>query len=243
MSKTGTASSISEGQKFEFSGALMRQLPRILEGASPARIQSFINNQDALVLILREAILGVRIDYLALLSDWQKFYAEVFGLTKDFTNLVIPEKPEGFDQLLVIANGITPEGLFAKCKERFSSWKYVADLNIVTSVCRADKDYAIWVRYRVEADEETKNFSANEIQERGIQGITLPERLVYELFFHWKTGRHLDFVTWTLCAGSRGKDGDVPRVGWSDANGTLSVGWCGPDSGSGILRARVVVFA
>jgi hypothetical protein len=245
-SKTGTASTISEGQKFEFSGAVMRQMPRILDGANPARIQSFINNQNALVMILREAITGVPIgvpepDHSALRADWQEFYEKVFGLVKDFPNLAIPLKPEGDWRLLIVAEGMTPEKLYGKCKELFPSWKYADNLNTVVSDRKTDKDYCVWVRDRVEADEEMKNLSANDLARTDLKGITLEERLVYELKYFRETGSHLDAANWTLCTGSRVRDGGVPGVYWSRTSGEMDVYWYNPDNRRDCLRTRVAV--
>jgi len=41
------------------------------------------------------------------------------------------------------------------------------------------------VRDRQEADEENKNLSANQLKEQQFQGMTLMERLLYELIY-WR---------------------------------------------------------
>ncbi|MDP3901613.1 MAG: hypothetical protein Q8Q37_01385, partial [bacterium] len=64
--------------------------------------------------------------------------------------------------------------------------------------------------------------------------------LLYELKYFLETnGQHLDVMNWTLCAGSRGTDGGVPRVDWDGAQ--LRVVWCNPESANGPLRARQAV--
>ena len=66
----------------------------------------------------------------------------------------------------------------------------------------------------MEAGKENENLSANKCKELNINGITLEERLLLELFYHWRTNKHLDINNVTLCTGSRDSGGGVPRVGW-----------------------------
>ncbi len=174
-----------------------------------------------------------------LLADWQRFYKKHFNLDKDFSTLRIPEQKEGFDRLIVVVEGMTPEKLFSAIKSLTPAWKHSDNLDAIVSERKADKDYAIWVRDRQEADEELKNKSANDLNQEGIPGITLEERLLYELKFFDETGKHLDVQKITLCAGSRDPDGYVPGVSWYD--GEVHVRWYYPDRWYDGLRARVVV--
>lgn len=177
-----------------------------------------------------------------LTADWEVFYREHFRVEKDFSKLSIPKKQKGFDRLIVVAEGMTPNKIFARLKELMptSVFKWWDKSDKVISDRMADKeDYAIWVRDRVEADEELKNKSANDLKKEDIPGITLGERLLYELKFFDETGKHLDVDNWTICAGSRGRDGDVPRVHWYD--GEVSVNWDGPGHRRDYIRARAVV--
>ena len=100
------------------------------------------------------------------LSEWSSLYKEM-GITLDVENLTIPEHEEGFNRLIIVAKGMTQNRAFDECKKRFSSWKYTEDLD--TAVPTNDRSpqngtYAIWVRDRVEADEELKNKSANDLK-------------------------------------------------------------------------------
>src|SRR3989338_3173881 len=152
-----------------------------------------------------------------ILADWARFYKEVFCLDLDFSGVIIPERKPGFDRLLVIAQGMTHQRLFDKCKELFPSWKYTdKNLDEIIKSDRASQSghYAIWVRDRVEADEENKNLSADDLKKRNSAEITFEERMLYELKFFKETGKHLDIKNWTLCAGSRDSDGNVPHADW-----------------------------
>ena len=157
-------------------------------------------------------------DIQSLIKDWQDFYKEVFGIEVDFSQLHIPKHQEGFDRLIVVAQGMTPRKLYDKCSEMFPCWKGIdGDLDKVITSGRTAKNgpYAVWVRDCQEADEELKNLSANKLKQMKIPAITFEERLLFELKFFKETGKHLDLENWTLCAGSRYGDGHVPSVIWS----------------------------
>jgi len=177
------------------------------------------------------------------ITEWQNFYRNVFGIKADFTNLRIPEKSQGFDRLIIMAQGITPQRIYDKCAELFPVWKWTDENldKIVTSDRLAKNDaYAVWVRDRVEADEELKNLSANDLKRQNIVGITLEERLVYELKYFKEAGKHLDINNVTLCSGSHYSDGYVPIVHWH-AYGKLHVNCYHPGNADGSLRARQAV--
>ncbi|MBN1325531.1 hypothetical protein JW977_00920 [Candidatus Falkowbacteria bacterium] len=216
-------------QTLEFGAAVLKQLPHL----APEDMQYWIKNQGKLQEALVKA-LGIPDPRL----EWQRFYEEVFGIKADFSKIVLPEKQEGFNWLVVVLEGMTANRTYDKCKERFSSWRYTENLDTIKSVRTSEKTYAIWLRDRVEADEENKNLSAEECEKRGINGITLEERLLLELFYHWRTSKHLDINNVTLCTGSRDSDGDVPVVDWRDDE--MEVSYDSPGCAFDRLRARAV---
>ena len=175
-------------------------------------------------------------------AQWQTFYKEHFGMNVDFSGVVIPDHQEGFDRILIIAKGLTINQVIEACRKHFKVWTYTEDLDkAVTKNDRspAEASYAIRIRDRVEADEELKNKSANQLAEEDINGITLLERLVLELFYFIETGNNLDIDKITLCSGSRDSGGHVPNVYWDDVG--LDVGWCGPSHVNDDRRSRAVV--
>ena len=177
------------------------------------------------------------------LSEWQAFYQKHFNQEYDFSNIVIPEKPDKGRWRLLIITDITLETLYAKCKELFSSWRWTSD-NLDKVVDWNERDaqksaYAIWVRDEIEADEDLKNLSANNVKKKGITTETLAERLIHELKFHDETGKHLDIKNVTLCTGSRYSDGSVPDVRWRC--GRLGVYGYHPARADSRLRSRLAV--
>ena len=58
-------------------------------------------------------------------------------------------------------------------------------------------------------------------------GITLRERLLFEIAYFKKTGEHLDIKGWTICTGSRYANGAVPYMYWHPNYARVYVDWCG----------------
>jgi len=159
-------------------------------------------------------------DVSSLLASWQEFYRDLFGLEVDFAGLSMPTQMKGFDRLIVVAQWMTPQRLYDKCAESFPcfpcSKRTNQNLNESVQSERTAKDgaYAVWFRDAVEADEELKNLSANDLKKENIPGITLEERLLMELKYFKETVQHLDRQSSTICSGSRYSDGSVPLVNW-----------------------------
>lgn len=175
---------------------------------------------------------------------WQKFDRKFFPDVNvgNYTNLRIPlSPPAGFTMPIVNARGISENMLVARMRKEFGVWTYQDDLSSVLSDrSPVSSSYVILVRDCIEADEELMNRSAGMIADEAIQTETLQERLRHG-FFHWfKTGKYLDVINATLCAGSRYADGGVPYVRWYGAYGELGVGWYDPGSRHDSLRPRAV---
>lgn len=247
MPKRETVSDMTAGQMKELSAAVLEALPTDM----PADVaQGWISNKRSLKRQLRRVLMPPPVNRKEealqtkdILDSWAEFYVEAFGIELDITSLKIPERREGFDRLLVIAQGITCEQVCQKCKLSFGAYKYTdSDLDsAVPTNDRTNKNgaYAIWVRERPEADQEWQNHSADQLKEAGIKGITLLERLIYELKYFKETGKHLDINNVTLCSGSRSSRGVVPSVDWHVVR--LFVHWCYPVYRYDSLRTREVV--
>jgi hypothetical protein len=202
----------------EWSGMLKDLFRQIDDGSITLQeLQAFIEHRNPFEVV-------------GSVKGWENFYRETFGIECDFSNLQIPKKRKGFDRLIIVAQGMTPQKLFDKCKELFLCWRWTdKNLDEMVNSERTSKNgaYAVWFRNRVEADEGLKNLSANDLEKRRIPGITLEERLLLELKYFKETGRHLDVERITLCSGSRDSVvGAVPGVGW--CGGKLCIDWYDP---------------
>ncbi|MBI4119136.1 MAG: hypothetical protein HY452_02645 [Parcubacteria group bacterium] len=185
-------------------------------------------------------------DVSAILTTHHSFYHQFFGLDLDLSTVRIPPQRPDFTRPLIIAQGLTPNQVYEVCQKRFPYSKYADDLDSVLDWDEEERNpkdgaYAIWVRDRVEADVELKNLSADQIKEKGLTTETLLERLLHGLMYWSETNKHLDTNTVTLCTGSRSRRGNVPNADWHRDRDEFRVGWCGPRSAHGNLRARAVV--
>lgn len=242
MRERKTVRSMTVGQMKDLISAIVQALPTTMSFDQAGRLIKRKGELARKTRALINDMLGINFDFSVYLEGWQNFYFET-GLSPtpvDFSGVTIPEKREGFDRLLIVLEGLTLNGVMAKLKELMPTWQYYDDLDkAVTHNDRvADHTYAIWVRDRVEADEEHKNKSANALAEARIFGITLLERMIFEFKYLKETGQHLDLINVTLCAGSGYADG-VPSARWVDDE--FGVGGCDPDASGGALRGREVV--
>jgi hypothetical protein len=206
-------------------------------------LQPLINEEDPRHFLNRPAQASVDItsegDWVA---EWGQFYREVFGLQVDLSQVEIKDDPGGFGWIVIVVKELTLNRAWAKCRDRFPCSSYYGDdLSVRIDVGKSvAESYSRRFLNRVEADEENQNLSANVLKEQGVQEITLLERLLLELWYHWKTGGgHLDLLTVTLCSGSRDRYGSVPRANW-DGN-RLYVSCYHPSRSRSYLRTRSAV--
>ena len=191
----------------------------------------------------RDPFAGPSMELADQLARWQALFDSV-NIDCDVSELTIPQQQPGFDRLIVVPKGLMMNKLVEIMRKRFDMWLYIDDLDkAITKNDRLNEKsaYAIWVRDRIEADEELKSMSANEIAKAEIVGITAPERLLYGLVYFHETGKHLDIKNVTLCTGSRLADGRVLGVYWHPDNREVSVGWFSTSRSYSHLRARAVV--
>lgn len=179
------------------------------------------------------------------LAEQVRFYRDVFEIELDPVSIQVPAYRRGFDRVLVVAEGLTPNRVYAECEKRFTCWRHMGDLDKAVrgrNDREPTKTYAIRLRDRVEADRELKNLSAVVLAGRKVAGVTLLERLLLEPWYFWKTGKHLDLENRTLCSGSRYADSTVPGAGFDSGTDTFGVSWAGREWADSDLRSRAVVL-
>jgi len=181
---------------------------------------------------------------LTLIQDWQKFLYEIFNVEADFSEVLIPSAPDELVWPICVPKGITTEQAFSRGKRQFSIRKYTKKslddvLDLSSGRDAWQNSYIVCVHPNVEADEDLKNLSANDIAAQKINTITLKERILLGRFLYWKKEIILDRKISTLCAGSCCSDGSVPAAGWFD--GRFRVGWGYSGLRYGDLRARRAV--
>ncbi len=239
--KNETVRPMTDGQRKDVLATLTQSMPN---GISFEDAKSILGNKGPLVSDLRHTIEKYMPSSLVnqQLLAWQKVYRDHFNI--ELGSVTIPAHRKGFDRLIVVAKGITIEQAYDACAKLFTCWRST-DRNLDEAIPTNDRtpvngSYAIWVRDRIEADNELKNLSANDLKAKGIELITLRERIIMELEYFEKTGGHLDIENITLCAGSRSIFGGVPSADWDGDEFYIGVGWCSPGYAVGSLRARQV---
>jgi len=199
-------------------------------------IQALLEHRDPFLVLM---------DPDSQLKRWQELYQELFGIQFDIKSIKIPEQKPGFNRLILVPKGITLNHVVKICRIKFDMSLY--DENLDASVTHNDRvsteSYAIWVQDNVEADPELHDKSAIMLKEENHQGITLLERLLYELIYVTETGRHLDQENVTLCAGSRRSAGGVPSVRGRSGVREVCVGWFLPGDRRSPLRSRAAVVS
>ena len=241
MEKYETVRMMTTGQMKDLSSALLQGMPANL---TFDQAKQWISNKKKLAAEVRK-IFGASINpYANLIAGWEKFY-EKRGWKVDFSDLVIPEKPDGWRHIFV-PEGMTPQGGYDLCLKDFKCWKYCGDKSLNDVVAHEDRaaekgSYVILVRDRLEADEENKNRSANDLAKANFSGITLTERLVFEDKVYDETKQHLDVSNWTYCTGSRYSDGNVPSVSGSSYFSEMYVNYAYSAYSHDSLRSRQTV--
>lgn len=230
----------------------MKKLISLLTGAIPSDLPSelakkLIDDRRNIEEIIRKILLNrcdnpevadINWEIVYGLLDMQPEYKSAlsnFKITKSITMWTIP-----------IVKGLTCKKIIACLKKSgVNIKKYInnpdADINKNDRDPNRDDSYAIDLGRNVEADEENRNLSVDDLKERGVKGITLLERLFLELGYFTSTGKHLDVESVTLCAGSLHKSGDTPRVCYRSGSLRIFVCWCGSRDQCDHLRPRSTI--
>ncbi len=165
------------------------------------------------------------------LEDWVALYAEEFGedrdvLRKEFAALKLPEHRDGFDWIVVVKRGYCPNRIYGGLSHHVKTWKWWENLDEGTHEPSGDAwTYIARFRARIEADEEYRNKSPEQLEKEKVRSITLAERLLLELVYWRSTKKNLDVESRTRCDGSQNFEGFIPVV-FSDHPGHVRVsGW------------------
>lgn len=242
MKNHETVRPMTKGQKADLVKTFSESIPE----TSFEDADAVLANKGPLVAEIRSAFEKYMPSSLAnrQIAMWRKIYKTHFGIIK-LDPVQIPTHRKGFDRLIVVAQGVTIQQAYDTCKKLFPCWKST-ERNLDEVIPTNDRmptagAYAIWVRDRIEADEELKNLSANNLAAKSITMETVLERELHEIVYFIDTGKHLDIKNITLLAGSRSAYGSVPHAYWDGDEFYVRVAWCSPDDADDHLRARQVV--
>lgn len=234
----------SIGEKMELYGSLAGFIVDFLTTLlSFSQLKYWLGNKTELKKKLRE-VFSVVDEFAEIRQNWQDFYKNHFGWDVDFSMVLIPQKPtEGNWRLIFIPKGMTLNFAFQICEKLFTSWKVYDDLDkkVTINIRNTENHYAIWVRDEVEPDKEFLGQSTHQADSDMKIGVTLLERILFEVKYFTETGNHLDVKGVTFCSGSRDAVGYVPDA-YLIYGGEFKVSYCGigySNSEYGIRRAVV----
>ena len=195
-----------------------------------SQVKYWLEHKGELKKKLRE-VFSIVDEYADIRQDWEKFYKNHFNSNFDFSRLLIPTMPtSGKWRLLIIAKGMTLNVAFNACTKLFKTWKYYDDLDANTpkNIRNTSDHYAVWVRDEAEPDSDTIGKSTRQADSDMKIGITLLERIIFEIQYFTETDKHLDIKGLTFCSGSRGSGGGVPVADWR--GGKFQVDWYSLDN-------------
>lgn len=132
---------------------------------------------------------AVPIDVDAFRRDWERYFVEVYGKKVDLFGIALPPLRQDFRWGVVRLPELSGQRMLDVLK-RFDGkiWQWCTDVDTQLDLAKearttADGPYVTWHRDRVEADEELKNLSATDLTTRGINCITMSERIELEGWF------------------------------------------------------------
>jgi hypothetical protein len=221
--ETGTDSkNPSFGQLGELVGFIVDFLVSILNFS---QVEYWLSHKTELKKKLRE-VFSIDDEFIEIREKWQKFYKTNFNWDVDFSQVIIPSKPDGKWRLLFIPKGMSLNFAFSICEKLFKSLSCAEDLNreVIKNIRNTDSHYAVWVHDEIESDQEFLGKSIRKVDSDMKIGITLLERIIFEIKYFTETGNHLDVSGLTYCSGSRFAGPHVPSVGLA-RSGEFDVSW------------------
>ena len=229
----------------------MKKLVSLLTGAIPSDLPSelarkWIDNKRDTEETIRKILLNKSENPEITDINWKIVY-ELLGMQTKYESVVANLKIAKSTTLwtIPILKGLTCKKIIVCLKRlgvNIKEYINYPDTEVDQNDRSPNKDgpYVINFRRTIEADEENRNLSADDIKKKGVEGITLLERLLLELGYFASTGQHLDVESVTLCAGSLHKSGDTPRVCYRSGSLRIYVCWCGSRDQCDHLRPRSV---
>ena len=216
---------ISEKPSWEQLGSLAGFIVEFLASIlNFTQVEYWLSHKSELKTRLRESFL-ITDEFSEVRGCWENFYKSVFNWDVNFGLVIIPPEPtEGEWRLLFIPRGMSVARACSICNRAFPLVFTAGHPTVMPgqNARNTNSNYAIWVRAGIESDPEFFGKSTLEYDPGMTIGITVLERIIFELKYFIETdGKHLDLEGATFCSGSRDLKGDVPEVQFKD--GTVRI--------------------
>lgn len=153
---------------------------------------------------------------LDMAREWEKFYLDYFRIQVNLSGLAVPSDDGDYCGLINAIAGY--DQIFEAIKELgFSLWFKTGSPQsfcaLIENEIRSAKSGPYAISFRPVKDGQTSllggSFEGHPSQAGA--GLTLMERLIYELKYYSETGDHPE-EGWSKCSGTAMKDGGVPAV-------------------------------
>ncbi|MCC2630971.1 MAG: hypothetical protein K0S38_780 [Candidatus Paceibacter sp.] len=146
-----------------------------------------------------------------------KMYRELLQWKVSFKkDIVIPNRREGHDRLLIIPEGFHLESMRCLCEQLFGTGvrarKNFSSQHEHKNERNPTETYAIWVSSSPSPD--LIGMSDDDLEAKNILSMTLIEGCINQVYHWYTTGQHLQ--GFTVCAGSECDNGYIPCVGLSE---------------------------
>lgn len=192
---------------------------KIINGSSVEQVDYWLGHKEELTNNLNLVFSLIPEDeYFVERQYWQKFYKTQFNWDVDFSQIIIPIRPNiGNWRLIFIAKGLTMNLAFKKASKLFPfpAWRKCADyLNKTISNVRNTKNsYAVWVKDYHEFEPYPEFlFHPTRLSEM-LLSVTLLEVIILEMKYFTETGNHfLKNKVVIFCGDSRYSDGRLSCV-------------------------------
>ncbi len=89
-------------------------------------------------------------------QEWQEFYRKHFRMTVDFSDVIIPDDPGGFERVIFIPKGLTFAVVIRALRKKFDMNIYTKnplDKEVTKNVRTPNKNYAMRCHQRQKADD------------------------------------------------------------------------------------------
>lgn len=130
--------------------------------------------------------------------------------------------------------------IIKEVRSKFGVWMYNEE-NVDQDFPAPTSETTRYFKKNIEADEETLNKSANEIDPNGTKGCTVREYILMQLSHFDETGEYLDSKGWTLCTSSRLPGGKVASGYWLPYYSGVSFHWHDSGRSYPYVGARLAV--
>ena len=143
-------------------------------------------------------------EFFEIRKEWKNFYKTHFNWNVNFSQVIIPSKPDGKWLLIFVPSGIKLKFYFSLRKKN-KSCRYFNEA-FVKNIYTINEPYAKWVRDESESNQESFENSILPIVPSIEIGAILLEKIIFEIKYFTENVKHLEIKDLTFCSISHDED-------------------------------------